>query len=191
MPKQKITKEMVVDAAFELAREGGEERITVKNIARKLSCSVQPIYFYCKNMEGLKQEVNAKITAFVHEYAADRADKDDLFRSTGNAYITLAKEEPHIYKMFILRPRCGISSLNDLYLSEADPKLAESISKQLNISLEAAKQLHMNMLIYTIGIGTIFSVSTPGISPDEISKWQENAFNTFFKSYYRQNEIVE
>lgn len=179
MPKQKLTKEMVVNAAFELAREGGEEKITVKNIARKLSCSVQPIYFYCKNMEGLKQEVNAKITAFVHEYAACRTDKDDLFRSTGNAYITLAKEEPHIYKMFILRPRSGISSLNDLYLSETTPMVAESISKQLNISLEAAKQLHVNMLIYTIGIGTIFSVSTPGISPDEISEWQENAFKAF------------
>lgn len=181
MPKQKITKEMVINAAFELAREGGEGQITVNGIANKLSCSVQPIYFYCKNMEGLKQDVNAKITDFVHEYAACRTDKNDLFRSTGKAYIQLAKEEPNIYKMFILHKRHGISSLDDIYRSEASPETAESISKQLNISLAAAKQLHMNMLIYTIGIGTIFSVSSPGISPDEISQWQENAFEAFMK----------
>ena len=38
MPKQKITKEMVVDAAFQLAREGGMERVLVKEIAARLGC---------------------------------------------------------------------------------------------------------------------------------------------------------
>lgn len=33
MPKQRITKEMVVIAAFELARQGGMEQVIVKNIA--------------------------------------------------------------------------------------------------------------------------------------------------------------
>ena len=50
MPKQRITKEMVVDAAFEIARTQGAKQILVKNIADKLGCSVQPIYSYCKNM---------------------------------------------------------------------------------------------------------------------------------------------
>lgn len=48
MPKQRITKEMVVDAAFEIARKDGIEKATVKTIAEKLGCSVQPIYSYCK-----------------------------------------------------------------------------------------------------------------------------------------------
>ena len=46
MPKQRITKEMVIEAAFELARTGGMEQVIVKNIAQKLGCSVQPIYSY-------------------------------------------------------------------------------------------------------------------------------------------------
>ena len=33
MPKQRITKEMVVDAAFEIARNSGMEQVLVKNIA--------------------------------------------------------------------------------------------------------------------------------------------------------------
>ena len=33
MPKQRITKEMVVNAAFEIARDGGMEQVMVKNIA--------------------------------------------------------------------------------------------------------------------------------------------------------------
>ena len=33
MPKQRITKEMVVEAAFEIAREQGMEQVVVKSIA--------------------------------------------------------------------------------------------------------------------------------------------------------------
>ena len=46
MPKQRITKEMVVEAAFEIARNDGMEQVLVKNIAEKIGCSVQPIYSY-------------------------------------------------------------------------------------------------------------------------------------------------
>ena len=68
MPKQKITKEMVVNAAFELARDGGMEKVMVKNIANKLSCSVQPVYTYCNNMAGLLQDVTVKADEFVKKY---------------------------------------------------------------------------------------------------------------------------
>lgn len=179
MPKQKITKEMVVEAAFELTRTNGYEQITVKAIAQKLSCSVQPIYSYCENMEGLRQEVAKKAREFVREYTAARIDAGDLFRSTGRAYVQLAKDEPNIFKLFILHQRNNISSLSELYASETDPHVSEAIAKQLGISKTKAKELHLNMLIYTIGIGTIFSVTDPGISPDEIFQQQEKAYKAF------------
>ena len=59
MPKQKITKEMVVDTAFDIARKDGMDRVLIKKIAGKLGCSVQPIYSYCQNIESLKAEVDA------------------------------------------------------------------------------------------------------------------------------------
>ena len=41
MPKQRITREMVVDAAFETARSEGMEQVMVKTIAERLHCSVR------------------------------------------------------------------------------------------------------------------------------------------------------
>lgn len=181
MPKQRITKEMVVNAAFELARQGGMEQVIVKNIAQRIGCSVQPIYSYCNNMDGLRNDVCEKVRYFIQEYVALHIDKNDLFRSTGQAYIQLAKDEPHILKIFILQERKNIASLDDLYKAEANPQVARSISERLKISLESAKQLHLNMLIYTIGIGTIFSVSTPGIPTEEIFLQQEQAYHAFLK----------
>lgn len=188
MPKQRITKEMVVHAAFEIVRNDGMEQVIVKNIAEKIGCSVQPIYSYCKNMDGLRKDVTTKISDFIQNYIAAHIDENDVFASTGKAYIQLAKEEPNLFKIFILHKRNGIASLDDLYQSETNPQMAEIISKKLNISKSQAKNLHLNMLIYTIGIGTIFSVTTPGISADEIYEQQETAYKAFLSQVMENKE---
>ncbi len=180
MPKQKITKGMVVEAAFEVAREHGMEQVMVKSIAERLSCSVQPIYSYCKNMDGLRQDVAIRTKQFIREYIAKRTNPQDLFRSIGQAHLQLARDEPNLFKIFILHQREGISSLEDLYQSESDPHIADFIAEQLDINTAQAKLLHLNMLIYTIGIGTIFSVTTPGIPAEEIFAKQAEAFQAFY-----------
>lgn len=181
MPKQRITKEMVIETAFTLARAGGMEQVLVKNIAEKLGCSVQPIYSYCSNMEGLRQEVIACASVYVRKFVAERVDPDDMFRSTGRAYVQVAREEPQLFKLFILHRRTGVSSLEELYAAEANPQMAEAIAKQRHISVEAAKRLHLHMLIYTIGIGTVFSVTDPGIPVEEVFSQQEAAYGAFLK----------
>lgn len=181
MPKQKITKEMVVDAAFSLARTGGMDQVLVKNIANELGCSVQPIYSYCSSMEGLRQEVYARVNAFVREFVATRVNPAERFASTGRAYVQLAQQEPQLFKLFVLQKRPGISSLEELYASEADSSMAQTIAEELDISLDKARQLHLNLLIYTIGIGTVFSVTTPGIPAEEIFSQQKGAYEAFLK----------
>lgn len=191
MPKQRITKEMVVNAAFDIARSSGMEKVLVKNIADKIGCSVQPIYSYCKNMEGLRQDVADKARYFIQQYMTAHIDKNNLFASTGKAYIQLAKEEPNLFKIFILHQRTGISSLNDLYEKEANPKAAQAIADEWRINISKARQLHLNMMIYTIGIGTIFSVTTPGISADEIYAQQERAYEAFLKQALETTDFTE
>ena len=68
----------------------------VKAIAERLGCSVQPIYSYCKNMEGLRSDVAECASRFVQEYIASRIDKNDLFRSTGRAYVQLEIGRAHV-----------------------------------------------------------------------------------------------
>lgn len=187
MPKQRITKEMVVDAAFEIARKDGIEKATVKTIAEKLGCSVQPIYSYCKNMDGLKNDVAEKARTFILAEVGKTVDRNDLFYSTGHAYIQIAKNEPHIFRMYLFQERKNVSSLDDIYCSETNPNVSRIIAENLNISISAAKRLHLNMLIYTIGIGTIYSVTSSSISEAEIFNQQELAYEAFLKQALEDN----
>ena len=59
-PRAKITKEMVVAAAFEIAREAGAENINARTVAKKLGCSTQPVMYHFATIEELKKTVYTK-----------------------------------------------------------------------------------------------------------------------------------
>ena len=67
-PKPKITKNMVIDAAFEVAREAGGENINARTVAKKLNCSTQPVMYHFATIEELKQAVYAKSNWYHTEY---------------------------------------------------------------------------------------------------------------------------
>ena len=50
-PKVKITKEMIIDAAFEIARSEGAENINARTVSKKLGCSTQPVMYHFKRSE--------------------------------------------------------------------------------------------------------------------------------------------
>lgn len=179
MPKQRITKEMVIEAAFELAREGGMENVMVKNIAERLGCSVQPVYCYCSNMEGLKREVIDYTGAYLRRYVKERMDKDSLFQSVGIAHADFARSEPHLYRLYFLRERSGIHSFDDLYEKETDPQIAKSISRELGIPLTKARELHLNMLIYNTGMSFILSVLGSDTEPEQVARFLTQAKSAF------------
>ena len=54
-PKVKITKEMIRDSAFEIARSEGAENINARAVSKKLGCSTQPVMYHFKTIEELKK----------------------------------------------------------------------------------------------------------------------------------------
>lgn len=185
MPKQRITKEMIVEAAFEIARKSGWDRVLVKEIAARLNCSVQPIYSYCNSMDGLKKDLTIRVRQFVQEHVREYVAlhggefEDDFFRATGYAYVDLAEREPHIFQMFVLHEREGIDSLEALYEAECYPDMALKIADRLHIDISKARMLHRNMMIYNVGIGTILATAEPGIPMQEIYAQLDIAYQAF------------
>lgn len=188
MPKQRITKEMVIDAAFALTREKGLARAGVTEIAARAGCSVQPIYSYLGGMEGLRRAVCQRTREFVQSYVAARLDPEVFFRSIGMAYAALAREEPHLFQTFMMHPREDIASLEDLYAREASPEAAAAIARQYQTDEASARRLHMHMLIYTTGIGAILATASPGIPQAQIQAQLEQAFEAFFTAIIKRKE---
>ena len=182
MPKQRITREMVVEAAFALARSEGAQAVTVKALAQRLHCSVQPIYSYCQSMEGLHRALEERVAAFVQQFVAAQAQgADDLFRATGQAYLLLAEQEPHLFQLYMLRPRCPVDSIEQLYSTECDPRVAPAIAAATGLEPQAAQRLHLHLLIYTLGLGAIRCVTQPGVPLDQLQRLQQAAYDIFLQ----------
>ena len=49
--KAKVTKEMIVDAVFAIAREAGAENINARTVSERLHCSTQPVMYHFATME--------------------------------------------------------------------------------------------------------------------------------------------
>lgn len=190
MPKQRITKEMILDAAFRLLREGGEDRILVKTIAAELSCSVQPIYSYYENMDALRQELSEMASRILKEYVTERIDKHALFESTGKAYLSFAKEEPHLFKSYFLRRRSGIHSFDDLYKAEANGSMAQYLAETLGISERCAENLHMNLIIFNTGISFMLVSSGGNLPEQELHQKLEDAYRVFLTAAKEEGDLI-
>ena len=64
-PKVKVTKDMVIDAAFEIAREAGAENINARTVAKKLNCSTQPVMYHFATIADLKKLLTQKQTVII------------------------------------------------------------------------------------------------------------------------------
>ena len=76
-----------------------------------------------------------------------------------------------------------MSGLDDLCREASDPRLDEAIAGELGLDGERARRLHINMIVYTVGLGTIFSTAVPGIPAEDIFPWQEGAYQAFLVQF--------
>jgi len=63
--KVKVTKEMIIDAALEVAREDGAENINARTVSQKLDCSTQPVFYHFEKIEDIRIAVHKKEAGFI------------------------------------------------------------------------------------------------------------------------------
>ena len=66
--KAKVTKEMIIEAAFAVARETGAENINARTVSERLHCSTQPVMYHFATIEELKKTVYTKADLYHSEF---------------------------------------------------------------------------------------------------------------------------
>lgn len=185
MPKQKITKDMILDAAFTLLRNQGYESLNARSIARQAGCSVQPIYSCYSNMSELMQELFLYTQHFLTEYVEKNVDKNFYFASIGRCHIGFARDEKYLFCFLFLSKYMYVNSIEGIYRQCARQDVTKDIMKTLSISENAAKRLYLHMMLYTHGIASMIATGAADIPDEQIQGLANSAFRAFF------NEIKE
>ena len=91
-PKNKFTKEEMVEAALRVVRSKGIGGLT----------STQPVFTAFKSMDGVKQEVYAAAVRVYDGYTNAGLQEKIPFLGVGMQYIRFAREEPELYRLLFL-----------------------------------------------------------------------------------------
>ena len=128
--------------------------LSVRAIAKMCNCSTQPIYLSFKSIEEIKDEVYKMGLQFFYEYMLTMVARNEYpeYKSMGIAYVKFAHEESELFRyLFMTKPRTDYGSVDASFETSV-----EVIKKNLKISEEAARKLHMEMWIFGHGIATMY-----------------------------------
>ncbi|MPM51699.1 hypothetical protein SDC9_98450 [bioreactor metagenome] len=171
-PKQKITKQMVLEAGYDIAKRNGMENVNSRNIAKVLSCSTQPIFSCFSTMEDLKKNVFdfvfKKFIAGGIEYVNSKKSLDFLGLSI-QWYLELLRNEPHLYNLIFCSKGFGIQTPDD-FISRytSNEKILSKMQTYYELSLDECKDILLRSYALMHGIGTLIFFNDFKISNEEI-----------------------
>ena len=177
--KESITKEMLLDAAFELVKEEGIENLTARKLAVKTGCSTQPIFRTCKNMEEVTEEVFIKAMKYYNDYYKNyRKSSSVPFVDLGMAYIAFAREDKNMFKLLFLSEQRFGHSLYEILNGELQ-FVGHEINKAKNAGCKNPSGLFMQMWIFIHGAACMSLTGDYDLGEDETKDLLARSYKSF------------
>lgn len=113
-PKNKFTKEEMVEAALRVVRVKGIDCLTARTIADELGTSTRPIFTGFGSMDEVRQEVYAAAVRVYDSYTGSGLKEKIPFLGVGKSYIRFAQEEPELYRLLFLTQTPWFSAIRSM-----------------------------------------------------------------------------
>lgn len=169
--KIKISKEMILDSAFSIVREYGIEKLSNRELANQLKCSIRPIYYQFENVEELQKELYQKIEKYFYQFLLDNMVEDiPQYKQVGINYIKFAKKEKKLFQTLFmseigLTPNAFVTKAGDDY-----KEIEKLIKISTNLENEDIKDFHTKMWIFCHGIATLVANDTIYLTDNQIEE---------------------
>lgn len=106
-PKIKITKEMILDASFEIIRSKGHKNLNVRTIAEYLKCSTQPVLYKFKTVDEIREAVYRKADEYHTAYIMPNDGDENAMLSLGLNYVRFGQEEKNLFRFLFQTNQFG------------------------------------------------------------------------------------
>lgn len=176
-PKAKITKEMIVEAAFNIVQKEGVEKVTARSISEQLNCSTQPVLYYFSTVEDIKKLVYKKVDEYHTDYIMDTdTDYENPLLAIGMNYIRFAIKESNLFRfLFQSNEFSGVGMLDLLETEELLPILAV-LQNELDMSMEDTKDVFSTLFIFAHGYASLYANNTMIYNELNVMKALEKIF---------------
>lgn len=166
--KQKITKNMILEAAYALVRESGIESVNSRSVAKKIGCSTQPVFSQFPTMEKLRKGVFEYACAKGTEQILAQENEPDFMNKTTLWVIHLAREEPNVFKLVYLSNLFeDMKRLDSKIKYEANEKMSQKLMEMFSLDEHVCQDIFLRGYLLLHGIATMIAVNRAEFSDEE------------------------
>lgn len=167
--KQKITKNMILEAAYTLVRESGIESVNSRSVAKKIGCSTQPVFSQFPTMEELRKGVFEYACAKGTEQILANENEPDFMNRTTLWVIHLAREEPNVFKLVYLSNLFeDMKQSNSKMKYEANEKMSQKLMEMFSLDEHVCQDIFLRGYLLLHGIATMIAINRAEFSDEEV-----------------------
>lgn len=175
--KIRISKDMILNAVFEIVRQEGTEKLSNRELANKLKCSIRPIYYQFENVEQMKKELYIKIEQYFYKFILDNMIEGiPQYKQVGINYIKFAKKEKKLFQTLFM---CDTGLTPDTFVTKAGhdyEEIEKLIRTSTNLNDDDIMKFHTKMWIFCHGIATLVANDTIKLTDSQIQELLSDEF---------------
>jgi len=169
-PKRKISKEMLLEHAFKIAKEQGIAGVTSRSVAKSAGCSIQPVFSQFPTMEELRQGTfDYACNIFIKEILLFE-NQPDFFQQTTKWVIDLAKFQPNLFRLLYLSDGFKGNTFLDVMMNyESNQKIIARMIHSYQLEPDVCKNILLRSCLFLVGIGTMICVNHMDFTHEQVA----------------------
>ncbi len=156
-PRTRVTAEMVVQAAVEVARRSGHETITARTVAEQLHCSTQPVMYHFSTIESLKRAAFKRVDRLHTEYLMRTPPGQDPILGIGLNYVRFAVEEPQLFRFLFQSGYAEENSLLEMVDSKELVPVLEAMREGAGLNPQKTRNVFITVALFAHGYASIIA----------------------------------
>lgn len=170
-PKCKFTREEIIQAALDIARNAGMDFVTARALGTKLGSSSKPIFSVFENMEEVQAEVEKAAKALYAEYVQVGLNQELAFKGVGTQYILFAIKEPKLFQLLFMSEQPQKPSVSGVLpiIDESYEQILQSVQNGYDLDKGNSERLYRHLWIYTHGIAVLCATNMCSFTAEDIS----------------------
>lgn len=175
-PKAKFTREEIIAAALEVAREKGMKAVTAREVGRYLGTSSSPVFVAFSSMDELISCVHEAAAEEYSNYISDAVNYTPVFKQFGFRMIEYARQQPNLFMSVCLmdNPEQDYETMI-MNMPKAD-FCVEAIMEQTGYDEEKSKMIFKQVLLTGLGIAFLVSSKMCSFSDDDLNVYLGMAY---------------
>ena len=156
-PKTRITKDRIIQAAIEVAKQSGYESINARTVSAQLHCSTQPVMYHFSTIDAMKRAVYAKVDQLHSAYMMTIPPEQDPILGIGLNYIRFAVAEPQLFRFLFQSGYAEENSLLEMVDSEELVPVLEAMREGAGLSLRKTRNVFITVALFAHGYASIIA----------------------------------